>query len=106
MLWISGLPIAKCDPLHGRAIQHDHSGTKPNLVAKFWLPKLVTTGQRLPKLVTNISSQFHRLVNTGLAVGPLVEWLQTKVSNLYKIDKFEWFIAHRLEMAPSNCNHL
>ena len=22
--WISGCPVAKCDPLRGRAIQHDH----------------------------------------------------------------------------------
>ena len=24
VLWISGRPVAKCDPLCGRAIQHDH----------------------------------------------------------------------------------
>ena len=24
VLWISGHPVAKCDPLRGRAIQHDH----------------------------------------------------------------------------------
>ena len=37
------------------------SGTKPNLVAKNWLPNLVTILHRLPKLVANISSQFrHR----------------------------------------------
>ena len=24
VLWISGRPVAKCDPLRGRAIQHDH----------------------------------------------------------------------------------
>ena len=39
------------------------------------LPKLVTFGHRLPKLVDNISSQIHHLVNTGLAVGSLVKWL-------------------------------
>ena len=73
---------------------------------KFWLPKLVTLGHSLPKLVANISSQFHRLVNTGLAVGSLVKWLPIKVANPSKIDKFAWFIAPRLQMAPSNCNHL
>ena len=26
-----------------------------------------------------------------------------KVANPSKIDKFEWFIAHRLQMAPSGC---
>ena len=24
VLWISGRPVAKCDPLRDRAIQHDH----------------------------------------------------------------------------------
>ena len=24
VLWISGRPVAKCAPLRGRAIQHDH----------------------------------------------------------------------------------
>ena len=61
---------------------------------------------RLPKLVANISSQFHHLVNTGLAVGSLVEWLPFKVANHLKIDKFEEFIACWLQMAPSDCNHL
>ena len=37
----------------------DQSGTKPNLVAKNWLPNLVTILHRLPKLVANISSQFR-----------------------------------------------
>ena len=60
---------------------------------------------RLPKLVANISSQFHHLVNTGLAVGSLVKWLPIKVANTSKIDKCEWFIARQLEMAPSYCNH-
>ena len=78
------------------------SGTKPN----FWLPTLVTFGQRLPKLVAKISSDFHHLVNTGLAVGSLVKWLPIKVANHSKIDKFEWFIARRLQMAPSDCSHL
>ena len=28
-----------------------------------------------------------------------------EVANTSKIDKFEWFIARQLEMAPSDCNH-
>ena len=90
-------------PLETLTIQ---SGTKPNLVAKIWLPTLVTFGHRLPKLVANISSDFHHLVNTGLAVGSFAKWLPIKVANPSKIDKFEWFIACRLEMAPSDRNHL
>ena len=73
-------------------------------VAKF--SSQVTFGHRLPKLVANISSWFHHLVNTGLAVGTLVKWLPIKVANPSKIDRFEWFIARRLQMAPSDCNHL
>ena len=57
-------------------------------------------------LVASISSQFHHLVNTGLAVGSLVKWLSIKVANPSKIDKVEWFIARRLKMAPSDCNYL
>ena len=72
---------------------------------KFWLPTLVTSGHRLPKLVANISSHFHHWVNTGLAVGSRVKWLPIKVANPSKIDKFEWFIARQLKMAPSDCNH-
>ena len=56
----------------------------------------------LPKLEANISSHFHHLVNRGLAVGSLVKWLPIKVDNHSKIDKFEWFIARRLKMAPSD----
>ena len=42
-------------------IDHNQSGTKPNLIAKNSLPNLVTVLHRLPKLVANISSQFrHR----------------------------------------------
>ena len=73
----------------------------------FWLPTLVTFGHRLPKLVANISSDFHHFVNTGLAVGSLVKRLPIKVANPSKIDKFEWFIARRLQIAPlSDCNPL
>ena len=44
------------------------SGTKPNLVAKIWPPNLVTICAWLPKLVANVSSNFHHSVYTGLAV--------------------------------------
>ena len=47
----------------------EQSGTNPILVANIWLPTLVTIGNGLPKLVANISSHIHHLVNTGLAVG-------------------------------------
>ena len=45
------------------------SGIKPNLVTKIWPPTLVTIYAWLQKLVANVSSKFHHLVNTGLAVG-------------------------------------
>ena len=38
------------------------------------------------KLVANISSQFHHLVNTGLTVGSLVKWLSIKVAHTCKLD--------------------
>ena len=49
----------------------DQSGTKLNLVTT-----LVTICNGLPKLVANIGSHIHHLVNTGLTVGFLVKWLQ------------------------------
>ena len=58
---------------------------------------MVTFG---PNLVANISSDFHHLVNTGLAVGSLVKRLPIKVANHSKIDKFEWFIARPLWLHP------
>ena len=61
---------------------------------------------RLPKLVANISFQFHHLVNTGLDVGFFVKCLAINVAKPFWIDKFEWFIARRLQMVPYNCNHL
>ena len=73
---------------------------------KFWLATLVTFGHRLQKLVAKISSDLHHLVNTGLAVGSLVKWLPIEVANPSEIDKFEGFIARRLQTAPSDCNHL
>ena len=65
-------------------IDNNQSGTKPNLVAKIWPPNLVAICAWLPKLVANISSQFHRLVNTGLTVGSLGKWLPIKVPNTSK----------------------
>ena len=47
---------------------------------------LVTVWRRLPKLVANISSEFHHLVNTELAVGSLVKWLPIKVAHPCKSD--------------------
>ena len=82
--------VASGPPIH-------QSGTKPNLVARIWLPTLVA-----PKLVANISSKFHHLVNTGLAVGSLVKWLPIKVATPANYTQFEWFITRRLEMAPSD----
>ena len=42
----------------------------------------------------------HRMMVHGTVGKPSI-----KVANTSKIDKFEWFIARRLEMAPSDCNH-
>ena len=53
---------------------------KPNLVAKIWLPTLVTICNGLPKLVANISSQIPQLVNIRLNVGTLDKWLPIKVA--------------------------
>ena len=64
------------------------------------IPKLVTSGHRLLKLVANISSHFNHLVKRGSAAGTLVKWLPIKVANPSKIDKFEWFIAGWLKMTP------
>ena len=41
----------------------NQSGTKPTLVTKIWPPNLVTICAWLPKLVANVSSNFHHLVN-------------------------------------------
>ena len=86
--------------------QNNQSGTKPNLVAKIWLPTLVTICNELPKFVANISSQIHHLVNTGPPVGTLVKWLPMKVATPANYTQFEWFITQQLEMAPSYCNCL
>ena len=86
----------------GRHIPTDSDRRSAPPPTKFWL----AFGHRLPKLVANISSQFHHLVNLGLTVGCLDKWLPIKTANPSKIDKFEWFIARRLQMAPSDCNHL
>ena len=57
-------------------------------------------------LAANVSSQFHHMANTGTAVGSLVKWLPIKVAHTHKLDTVEWFIARRLEMAPSDWNRL
>ena len=62
------------------------SGTKPNLVAKIWPPNLVTICAWLPKLVANVSYNFHHLVNTGLAVGSFFKWLPITVAHTCKLD--------------------
>ena len=67
-------------------VQHIQSGTKPNLVAKIWPPNLVTICALLPKLVANVSSNFHRLVNTGLAIGSFFKWLPITVAHTCKLD--------------------
>ena len=79
------------------------SGTKPNLVAKIWLPTLVNICNGLPKLVAQISSHIHHLVNTGFVVGSLVKWLRIKVATPANQTQFGWFITRRLGMAPSDC---
>ena len=63
---------------------HYQSGTKPNLVAKIWPPNFVTICAWLPKLVANVSSNFHHLVNTGLAVGSFFKWLPITVAHTCK----------------------
>ena len=62
------------------------SGTKPNLVAKIWPPNLVTIFAWLPKLVANVSSNFHHLVNTGLTVGSFFKWLPITAAHTCKLD--------------------
>ena len=42
-------------------LTNHQSGTEPNLVAKIWPPNLVTIYAWLPKLVANVSSNFHHL---------------------------------------------
>ena len=67
------------------------SGTKPNLVAKIWPPNLVTICAWLPKLVANVSSNFHHLVNAGLAVGSFFKWLPITVAHTCKLDAI-WMV--------------
>ena len=62
------------------------SGTKPNLVAKIWPPNLVTICAWLPKVVASVSSNFHHLVNTRLAVGSFFKWLPIMVAHTCKLD--------------------
>ena len=57
---------------------HPHqSGTKPTLVS-------ICAWQ--PKLIANDSSQFHHLVNTGLAVLSFDKWLPIMVAPTCKLD--------------------
>ena len=65
---------------------HYQSGIKPNLVAKIWPPNLVTICAWLPKLVADVSSNFHHLVNTGLAIGSFFKWLPITVAHTCKLD--------------------
>ena len=89
-----------CTSLHISVTKHclvlHQSGIKPNLIAKIWLPTLVTICNGLPKLVDKISSHIDRLVNTGLDVGSLVKWLPIEVATPANQTQFEWFIARRL----------
>ena len=57
----------------------------------------------LPKLVANVSSQFHHLVSIGLAVGYLVKWLPIMVAHICKLNTIwvVYYITCRLEMDPS-----
>ena len=59
--WIWNCPLQRSDHFD-KEIKENHfkqSGTKPNLVDKIWWPNLVTICAWLPKLVGNVSSQFH-----------------------------------------------
>ena len=53
---------------------------KTKFGSQIWLATLVTICNGVPKLVAQISSHIHHLVNTGLAVGSLVKWLPIKVA--------------------------
>ena len=70
-----------------------------------WPPNLVTICAWLPKLVTNVSSQFQHLVNTGLAVGFLVKWLPIMVAHTCKLDNLsslylaDWKWLHPIVIA-------
>ena len=68
----------------------EQSGTKPNLLKKIWPPTLLTICAGLPKLVANVSSGFHHLVNTGLTVGSFVKWLPIMVYGPCMIVPHKW----------------
>ena len=80
--------------------QPQQSGTKPNLVAKIWPPNLVTICVWLPKMVDNVSSQFHHLVKTGLNVGSLARWLPLMVAHTCKLDTIWMVYISRIENGP------
>ena len=67
------------------------SSIKPNLVAQIWPPNLVTICAWLPKLVANVSSEFHHLVNAGLTVGSLARCLPIMVAYTCKLDAI-WMV--------------
>ena len=89
--------LLKCQPFHlgwwlGKRIdwwkghcELPRAQTNANLSPKFGYQQWCPFVHELPKLVTNISSQFHRLVNTMLAVGSLVKCIPIKVAHT-KID--------------------
>ena len=58
-----------------------HEYGSQNFGFQIWWPFV----HKLPNSVANISSQFHHLVNTGLAVGSLVKWLPIKVAHTCKL---------------------
>ena len=77
--WLLYFSLCYIGPCYSETDLYQQFGTKANLVAKIWLPTLVTICNGLPKLVANMSSEIHHLVNTGLTVGSLVKWLPIKV---------------------------
>ena len=83
---------------------NNQSATKPKLAVKFfgcqqWWPFV----QGLPELVANISSQFQHRVSAGFRLSCQMDTIKSR-PHLKNETKFEWFIAWRLELAPSDCN--
>ena len=66
----------------------------------------------LPKLVANVSSQFHHLVNTGLAIEFLVTWLPINIAHTCKLDTIcglllaDWNWLHLVVRHHDGWNHL
>ena len=84
--WSISSKIRKLVEVFFYQFMYEQSGTKQNLVAKIWPPNLVTICAWLPKLVANVSSNFHHLVNTGLAVGSFFKWLPITVAHTCRLD--------------------